>query len=289
MMVVRVLHRFFAFLVVPVLGYLLGATIFNHFWDKVETDLRDAELVITATSCERGRPVTLRGFGYVYECRAKVENKTNGNVTTATTRGFLTPELIGTEVAGSGFRRGELYPERPYAGWGMVLLLPFGVLWFYVYIRIAWPLLPERRKTRRKPVRYQRPGSSAEPDRTVRVLGGHRRVWLFAVFVLGCAGAFIHPVSWALAGLVLPAVVWQALRGPMIAVSPDGLAWRGTSLTWAEIGDVRLTRRNVLLVQPRNGEEVRIGRFGAEQATRIHVAMGHFAQAPYVRDDAVPR
>ncbi|MFD4676489.1 DUF6346 domain-containing protein [Lentzea sp. NPDC058450] len=287
MTVVRVLHRFSAFLLVPVLGYLLGATIFNHFWNKVETDLHGADLVITATSCERSGPLTLRGFGYVYDCRAKVENKTNGNVTTATTRGFLTPELIGTEVAGSGFRRGELYPERPYAGWGMALLLPFGVLWFYVYIRIAWPLLPERRKARRKPVRYQRPDSAAEPDRTVRVFGGHRRVWLFVVFLLGCAGVFIHPASWAVVGLVLLAVAWQALRGPMIAVSPDGLAWRGTSLTWAEIRDVRLTRRNFLLVQPRNGEEARIGRFGTEQATRIHVAMGHFAQAPYVRDDVV--
>ncbi|HUR02118.1 MAG TPA: DUF6346 domain-containing protein [Nonomuraea sp.] len=300
MKAVRILHRIFAFLVIPVLGYLLGATIFNYFSDKVETeDLSDASHIIVATSCDRHGPVTLRGFGYVYECRATVTNKVNGNVVTTTARGFLRPDLIGKQVAGEGFNRGDLYPVRPYAGWGMVLLLPFGILWFYVYIAVAWRLLPERRKSRRRPVRYQRPDNPTEPDRTVRVFAGRRRVWLFFVFLLGCVGVFVYNSSafqddavatgvaigsWAVVVLVIANVAWRLVRGPMIAISPEGLEWRGANLSWAEIQEVRLTRRHVLVIQPRNGDGVRIGRFGTEQATRIHVAMGQFSQATYARE-----
>ncbi|WP_460675409.1 hypothetical protein [Lentzea nigeriaca] len=183
----------------------------------------------------------------------------------------------------------------------MVLLLPFGVLWFYVYIAVAWRLLPERRKSRRKPVRYQRPDNPTEPDRTVRVFGGHQRVWLFFIFLLGCIGAFVYTssafqdeavatgaavVSWTVVALVIANVGWRLVRGPMIAISPEGLEWRGAKLSWAEIQEVRLTRRHVLIIQPRNGDVVRVGRFGTEQATRIHVAMGHFSQATYVRESA---
>jgi hypothetical protein len=249
MKAVRILHRIFAFLVIPVLGYLLGATIFNYFSDKVETeDLSDASHIIVATSCDRHGPVTLRGFGWVYECRASVTNKVNGNVVTATARGFLRPELIGKQVAGEGFNRGDLYPVRPYAGWGMVLLLPFGVLWFYVYIAVAWPLLPERRKPRRRPVRYQRPENMPAPSRTVRVFGGHRRTWLFYVFVAGCLWVLVsytfeddaiasgvRTASWTVIALVIIAVAWRAFREPMVAISPEGMEWRGTSLGWAEI------------------------------------------------------
>lgn len=302
MKAIRILHKILAFLIIPVLGYLLGATIFNYFSDKVETeDLSDASHIIVATSCDRHGPVTLRGFGYVYECRATVANKVNGNVVTATARGFLRPELIGKQVAGEGFNRGDLYPVRPYAGWGMVLLLPFGVLWFYVYIKVAWPLLPERRKSRRKPVRYQRPDNPAEPDRTVRVFGGHRRVWMVVVLLIGCVGTFLYSssafqddtvatvaaiVSWTVVVLVIANVGWRLVRGPMIAISPEGLEWREANLNWTEIQEVRLTRRRVLVIQPRNGKAVRVGKFGTEQATRIHVAMGHFSQATYARESA---
>ncbi|WP_394616525.1 DUF6346 domain-containing protein [Lentzea sp. JNUCC 0626] len=301
MKAVRILHRIFAFLVIPVLGYLLGATIFNYFSDKVETeDLSDASHIIVATSCDRHGPVTLRGFGYVYECRATVTNKVNGNVVTTTARGFLRPDLIGKQVAGEGFNRGDLYPVRPYAGWGMVLLLPFGILWFYVYIAVAWRLLPERRKSRRKPVRYQRPENPTEPDRTVRVFAGRRRVWLFFVFLLGCVGVFVYNssafqddavatgvaiVSWAVVVLVIANVAWRLVRGPMIAISPEGLEWRGAQLSWAEIQEVQLTRRQALIIQPRNGEVVKISGFSTEEATRIHVAMGHFSQTTYARED----
>ncbi|TWP52542.1 hypothetical protein FKR81_09475 [Lentzea tibetensis] len=137
-----VLHRFFAFLIIPALGYLIGATIFIHFWDIAETDdLSEASHVITAQSCVRHGPVALRGFGYWYDCRATVKNKVNGNVVTATARGFLKPELIGKDVAGTGFRRGALAPERPYQGLGGFLTLVFACLWIYVMARVANPLL----------------------------------------------------------------------------------------------------------------------------------------------------
>ncbi|WP_143091500.1 hypothetical protein [Lentzea albida] len=157
------------------------------------------------------------------------------------------------------------------------------------------------RKPRRKLVRYQHPDNPTEPDRTVRVFGGQRRVWLFFIFLLGCVGTFVYSssafqnealatgaaiASWAVVALVVASVVWRAVRGPMIAISPEGLEWRGAELSWAEIQDVRLTRRRVLIVQPRNGTAVRIGGFGTEQATRIHVAMGHFSQATYARESA---
>lgn len=241
MKAVRILHKILAFLIIPVLGYLLGATIFNYFWNKVETeDLSDASHIIVATSCDRHGPVTLRGFGWVYECRATVTNKANGNVVTTTARGFLRPELIGKQVAGEGFNPGDLYPVRPYAGRGMVLLLPFGVLWFYVYIVVAWRLLPERRKFRRRPVRYQRPENMSPSSRTVRVFGGHRRTWLFCVFVVGCLWVLVsytfedeaitsgvRTASWTVIALVIIVVAWRAFREPMIAISPEGIgvAW----------------------------------------------------------------
>ncbi|SEQ46148.1 hypothetical protein SAMN04488000_10317 [Lentzea albida] len=126
-------------------------------------------------------------------------------------------------------------------------------------------------------------------------------MWLFFIFLLGCVGTFVYSssafqnealatgaaiASWAVVALVVASVVWRAVRGPMIAISPEGLEWRGAELSWAEIQDVRLTRRRVLIVQPRNGTAVRIGGFGTEQATRIHVAMGHFSQATYARESA---
>ncbi len=301
MKAVRVLHRIFAFLIVPVLGYLLGATIFNYFSDKVETkDLSDASHIIVATSCDRHGPVTLRGFGFVYECSATVTNKVNGNVVTTTARGFLRPDLIGKQVAGEGFNRGDLYPVRPYAGWGMVLLLPFGILWFYVYITVAWPLLPERRKPRPRPVRYQRPENMTKPSRTVRVFTQYPRGWLMFFFLLlGCIGVFVCTssafqgdtvttgmkiASWTVVALVLTDFGFRLFRTPMIAISPDGLQWHGAHLSWAEIQEVRLTRSQDLIIQPRNGNVVKIGSFGTTEATRIHVAMGHFSQATYARE-----
>ncbi|SMD25328.1 DUF6346 domain-containing protein [Lentzea albidocapillata] len=141
-----VLHRVFAFLIMPVLGYLLGATIFTHFWDKVE--IADADLAVTALSCKEYGPVTWRGFGFVSECRARVENKVSGGATLTTVRGFLAPHLVGEQVVVREFRRGEVTPERPSAGWGIAVVVLFGVVWLYLSAWVAQPLLPDRRVTR---------------------------------------------------------------------------------------------------------------------------------------------
>ncbi|MDX3658592.1 DUF6346 domain-containing protein [Streptomyces sp. ID05-26A] len=138
MVVPGVLHRVFAFLIMPALGYLLGATIFTHFWDKPDAENVDrADLVVIALSCQQHGPITLRGFGFVHECRARVENRNNSSATIATVRGFLEPHLIGQPLAVREFVRGELTPERPYAWWGWVLLLSFVIVWLYVSIWVT--------------------------------------------------------------------------------------------------------------------------------------------------------
>lgn len=131
-----VLRRVFAFLVMPVLGYLLGATVFTHFWDKPDAENVDrAALVVTALSCEQYGPITLRGFGFVHECRARVENRNSATI--ATVRGFLEPHLVGQPVVVREFSGGEVTPERPYAWWGWVLLLVFTGVWLYVSVTIT--------------------------------------------------------------------------------------------------------------------------------------------------------
>lgn len=137
------LRRVFAFLVMPVLGYLLGATIFTHFWDKVE--IADADITVTALSCQEHGPVTWRGFGFVSECRARVQYKVGGGATVATVRGFLASHLIGEPVVVREFRRGEVTPERPSAGWGIALVVLFGGVWLYLS---AWVARPDRWVTR---------------------------------------------------------------------------------------------------------------------------------------------
>jgi hypothetical protein len=61
---VKALRRILALLVLPLLGYLICATVFNHFYDKVEPgDVKNAPYVAVAKSCERHGPVAWRGFG----------------------------------------------------------------------------------------------------------------------------------------------------------------------------------------------------------------------------------
>lgn len=62
------------------------------------------------------------------------------------------------------------------------------------------------------------------------------------------------------------------------------MAWSEPQL--GRNSEVKLARRHILIVQPRNGEAVRIGRFGTEQATRVHAATGQFSQATYARESS---
>ncbi|MFD1148674.1 DUF6346 domain-containing protein [Saccharothrix hoggarensis] len=156
-----VLHRLVAFVLLPVMGYLLGATIFFTFWDTIEVgDPGGSGYAAVAQSCERRGPVSYKGFGYWYTCTAKVTQRADG-VTRTMQAGFLTPEHIGREVAVEttrGYR--AINPrERPYAGLGGVLLFPYFALWVLVFARVAGPVLPSRRRKRKVPLRYRKPGT----------------------------------------------------------------------------------------------------------------------------------
>lgn len=141
----KVLHRIIAFLVVPFLGYLLGATIFNFFWDKAEPgDLKNADMIVVAQSCERKGPVAWRGFGYYYKC--EVQRRFAGGHTNRTTvTGWLDPSDIGKEYAAKTPRRSQPAPEeRPYDWAAGLSMFVFGIPYLFVIAKVAVPAFPER-------------------------------------------------------------------------------------------------------------------------------------------------
>lgn len=166
----KLLHRLVAFLLLPVVGYLLGATIFFTFWDRIDVgDPAKSGYVAVAESCERRGPVSYKGFGYWYMCTVKVTQLAD-DVTRTMKAGFLTPEHIGREVAVGtthSYRR-ITASERPYQGLGGALLFPYFVLWLFVFLYVAKPVWPEPRRRRRMPIRYQKPDAApqAAPDST---------------------------------------------------------------------------------------------------------------------------
>lgn len=104
----NLLRRVLVALIIPLLGYLLRATIFNHFWNEVEPgDLANADPVAVAKSCERRGPVTWRGFGFHYECQAEVRFRSSGETYTSIVTGWLTPEDIGKQYAVHAVRHGR--------------------------------------------------------------------------------------------------------------------------------------------------------------------------------------
>jgi hypothetical protein len=141
----KALHRVFAFLLVPFLGYLLGATIFNFFWDKAGPgDLAKADMIAVAKSCERKGPVALRGFGYYHECRIERRFK-SGTINTSTVTGWLDPSDIGKEYAAHTQRRSQVQPdERPQVFLGWLCTFVFAILFLFVWAKIAVPAFPER-------------------------------------------------------------------------------------------------------------------------------------------------
>ncbi|RAS60679.1 hypothetical protein C8D87_11198 [Lentzea atacamensis] len=158
----KALHRIVAFLLVPALGYLLGATIFNHFWDEVEPgDPAKAKLVAVAKSCERHGPVAPRGFGFYYRCQTEVRSQPSGNVTKWTVTGWLEPSDIGKEYAVHTARRGtELTPDvrsQVFLGWLSTFV--FAIAFLFVFVKIAGPAMPEGRRKRRMPTRYEPPAT----------------------------------------------------------------------------------------------------------------------------------
>lgn len=156
MTVVRVLHRILVLVVMPILGCLIIATIFNYFADKYGADLpeRYGRAYAVATSCERHGPVSTHGFGYWWTCQADVHWQGNSEMPEPRTARFLTPEDIGKPVRVSGTHRNRNIvrgAEQPYFAVGILLCFPFGVLWIFM---MAWtfglvsPARKERRLTR---------------------------------------------------------------------------------------------------------------------------------------------
>ncbi|MDX8032048.1 DUF6346 domain-containing protein [Lentzea sp. BCCO 10_0856] len=158
----KVLRRVVAVLVLPFLGYLIGATIFLHFWNQAEPgDVKNANLVAVAKSCERNGPVTLRRLGFYYTCEVEVRIRSDNETYTSDVTGWLAPEDIGKEYAVHTLRRGPLSPDvRPDSqillGW--LCTFVFGIVFLLVYVNILRFLLPDRGpRKRRMPTRYEPP------------------------------------------------------------------------------------------------------------------------------------
>ena len=158
----KVLRRILVFLVLPLLGYLIGATIFLHFWNKIEPgDLKNATVVAVAKSCERLSPVSWRGFGYHYECETELRAK-SGTTSTTTVTGWLKPSDIGKEYAAHTSRRGKpLEPDvrtnsQVLLGW--VCTFVFAIVYLIAFANVAYRILPDRGpRKRRMPTRYEPP------------------------------------------------------------------------------------------------------------------------------------
>ncbi|TWP50865.1 hypothetical protein FKR81_17410 [Lentzea tibetensis] len=303
----RVLRLVFAVLVMPLLGWLLGATIINAFTDRYGPDPapRPGQTFAIARECDRHGPVSTHGFGFWHQCMADL-GQHDGPFARRPVN-FLTPADIGQHVPvvkeGTGRRSHHVRAaDQPLAWWGW-LALPFALGWLYLTYLTARPVL---RKIKAEvdaddAAGYQRP--TEEPSRDVVVSGG-RKMWLgfkghLIVLVLAVVPAVrstpwafgdypnhtaLAVGGWAVVLLVVGNWVRRAVFMPSVTISPEGMAWGRTKLGWAEIGRVHLTRANTLVIEPRTGETTRIRRFGDEQATRIHVAMGHFATVPYTRE-----
>lgn len=296
----RTLHKIFAIVVVPALGYLLGATIFNLCWDRVEPgDIAGADYVAVAKSCERHGPIAWRGFGYYYKCRVEVTDTSDGTTHMWTTTGWREPADIGQQIAVTPTRRGLAPEERPYQGLGGVLVMVFGILWIFVLAYVVNPLLqglPERMRARR----LQREKENPPPDE-VLVLGA-RPAWLpvrYQLLVLlacgvavyaSAAGAFRGDTSdtvLAVLGVVVSVLIigsWvrRLLTLPSVRINPEGLVWGDEKRSWAEIRRVDLSRTNVLTIEPYGA----VGPFGDEQALEIHDAMQKYGRVPYTRESS---
>lgn len=159
----KVLRRVLVYLILPLLGYLIGATIFTHFYNKIERgDLQKATLVAEAKSCERLSPVSWRGFGYHYECKAEIRVVSDQTTHMSTVTGWLTPEDIGKEYAAHTQRVGKaLYPDERNQ-WqlllGCVLTFVFAIVYLIAFANVAYRILPDRGpRKRRMPTRYEPP------------------------------------------------------------------------------------------------------------------------------------
>ncbi|MFS8098622.1 hypothetical protein LFM09_15935 [Lentzea alba] len=144
----------------PVLGWLLLATIWNHFGDQYGPDKPVRDRYYVAESCEERGPMTVRGFGYWWECTGRDERGREFEDS------FLTPADIGRKVpvyTSKSTKSSSVYrsAEQPLEGWSF-LALPFAAAWIWLIGRaMKWtdrhePDSPEK-AGRRRQVRLGRP------------------------------------------------------------------------------------------------------------------------------------
>lgn len=292
----------FAVLLLPVLGWLIGATIISQFTGVRGPDpaVGPGQSYAVARICHRHGPVSTHGFGFWHQCAAELHHN-GADGATGQIVNFLGPADIGQKVAikreGTGRRSHDVRAaDRPLAGWAW-LALPFALAWLYLVFRVARPWV-------RDLGRDLDAMKLEEPEPGITVVDG-RKSWLnwkiqVVLLLFGIMGA-VRGTPWALEGFggervlalvgwgVVVLVVGNFLRrfvfGPWVTVSRDGLSFRGNRLAWAEVREVRLTRRNVLVVTPLHGRTRRIGGFGDYDGTQLHQALRQFAGAPYSRED----
>ena len=154
---IRGLMVFVALVVIPAPGWLLAATIFTYFADKIEVgDVGTAPWRVVAKTCERQGPVTFTGgFGYWWKCSAEATPQTGlmekRTPRMVTTRGWLKPEHIGTPVSANKISKGGgIGPDkRPYLGTGGFMAMAFGVVWLLGWAEVARRVLRFAERVRR--------------------------------------------------------------------------------------------------------------------------------------------
>jgi hypothetical protein len=127
--------------VMPVVGYLLTATIANHFLDRYGPEPANHDQHVVARACQRNGPISWHGFGYWYECRV------DGPIGEKTVS-FLTPADIGEPVAATVVRKSsggrsrstyltyERAATRPQEGW-VALAVAFAGLWIWLVVVVT--------------------------------------------------------------------------------------------------------------------------------------------------------
>jgi len=160
-MIVRLARTTTLIVIAITLGYLIGATIVSrsaaHYGAEHPDDgSLNSKTYAVATSCERHGPVSIRGFGYWWTCRADVHWQGNGDTSEPRSADFLTPDDIGKPVHVTGIRHNSgirRAAEQPYLTASIVLLFPFGIGWIFGWVYLightsSGPKKPKRRLTR---------------------------------------------------------------------------------------------------------------------------------------------
>ncbi|KOX16811.1 hypothetical protein ADK67_39440 [Saccharothrix sp. NRRL B-16348] len=283
----------------PVLGFLLCATIIHQFAGQYGPDRQVRSMYAVAVECNRHGPVSTNGFGYWYRCMAEIHVGFQGDFGNPAFRpvDFLSPEDIGKQVPirDNDERRGRVSYERgadqPLKNWGW-LALPFGLLWLVLTGFLARNALNKVKPT-------------PESDSGEVLIWGKRKQWVnwkirgFALLLAIVVAS--QSTEWAFQGYsfetnsavasyaVILLIVGNSLRrgifAPHVTVTPHGLKFgKGRSLAWHEIRHVGLSKRGVLAIHPHVGEVVTIGRFGDEQVESIDAALRDNGEISYARE-----